>query len=80
MGAIMLPYEVEPTEETHGGDPFACTLYKMLPKKMQKTTRGAVHLMEYLHKVPVNDEYYYGIMPANGIWPYDVHTVGESDC
>ena len=62
MGALMLPYEVEPAEESHGGDPFACTLYKMLPKKMQKSTRSAVHLLEYLHSVPVNDvgipEYY----------------------
>lgn len=34
----------------------------------------------FMHKVPVNGGYLYGIMPAGGVWPYDVHTVGASDC
>ncbi len=34
----------------------------------------------FMHKVPVNGEFYYGIMPANGMWPYDVHTIGKSNC
>jgi flagellar protein FlaI len=55
MSSIKLPYEVEPMEEAHGGDPFACTLFKMLPKTMQKTTRRAVYLLEYLHGIPVNE-------------------------
>ncbi|MCH8869678.1 MAG: type II/IV secretion system ATPase subunit [Chloroflexi bacterium] len=62
MIEIALPYEVEAGEDSHGGDPFACTLYKMLPKAMKLTTKQDVHLLEYLHKVPVNEvgipEYY----------------------
>jgi hypothetical protein len=23
----------------------------------------------FIHKVPFNGDFYYGIMPANGIWP-----------
>ena len=62
MSEITLPYKLEAGEDTHGGDPFACTLYKMLPKAMKQTTKESVHLLEYLHKVPVNEigipEYY----------------------
>lgn len=62
MAEMTLPYEVERDEDSHGGDPFACTLYKMLPKAMKQTTKDAVYLLEYLHQVPVNlvgiPEYY----------------------
>jgi flagellar protein FlaI len=54
MAAITFPYEVDISAEAHGGDPFACTLFKMLPKKMQATTRENVYLLDYLHGVPVN--------------------------
>lgn len=48
------PYEVEVSTEAHGGDPFACTLYKMLPKRMQQSSREDIYLLEYLHQVPVD--------------------------
>ena len=62
MAGVTFPYEVDTATEAHGGDPFACTLFKMLPKKMQATTKENVYLLEYLHQVPVNKvgipEYY----------------------
>lgn len=49
-------------EEAHGGDPYACSLYKMLPKPMQESTQESVHLLEYLHTIPLGEvgmpEYY----------------------
>lgn len=62
MAVMTFPFALEDSAEAHGGDPFACTLYKMLPKPMQETTKENVHLLEYLHMVPVNEvgipEYY----------------------
>lgn len=55
MGGFNYPFEIDDVEQAHGGDPYACTLYKMLPKPMQESTREDVHLLEYLHMVPVND-------------------------
>ena len=55
MVEFKYPFELDDVEQAHGGDPFACTLYKMLPKPMQESTREDVHLLEYLHMVPVND-------------------------
>ena len=54
MSKITLPFEVEEAEGKHEGDPFACTLYKMLPEPMQEQTKEAVYLLEYLHMIPVN--------------------------
>lgn len=34
----------------------------------------------FMHKVPFKGDYFYGVIPANGIWPADVHTVGRSSC
>lgn len=34
----------------------------------------------FMHKVPVEGENFYGILPNGGIWPEDVHTVGFSVC
>ena len=62
MSTASFPYKVESTSEAHGGDPFACTLYKMLPKAMQQSSRQDTHLLEYLHQIPVDKvgipEYY----------------------
>ena len=55
MGGFTYPFELDDVEQAHGGDPYACTLYKMLPKPMQESTKEFVHLLEYLHMVPVND-------------------------
>ena len=54
MSKITLPFEVEEAEGKHEGDPFACTLYKMLPEPMQEQTKEAVYPLEYLHMIPVN--------------------------
>jgi flagellar protein FlaI len=54
MVATTLPYKPEASEEAHGGDPFACTLYKLLPQPMQETTKEHVYLLEYLHTIPIN--------------------------
>ena len=54
MSKMTLPFATDaPTSGAHGGDPFSCTLYKMLPKPMQESTRQHVYLLEYLHSVPV---------------------------
>jgi len=53
MAILELPYEVDPNQEKHGGDPYNCTLYKMLPSKMQEQTKQFLYLLEYLHLVPV---------------------------
>ena len=62
MSTMTLPFNPEPASEVHNGDPFACSLYKMLPKPMQETTRESVYLLEYLHTMPLNEvglpEYY----------------------
>lgn len=61
MPGLQLPFEVE-EGSAHGGDPFACPLFKMLPDEMQESSKEHVYLMEYLHTVPVQDigvpEYY----------------------
>ena len=53
MSVAAYPYEIEESNEAHGGDPFACTLYKMLPEPMQQSSREDIYLLEYLHQVPV---------------------------
>ena len=62
MGKRTLPFEVEEDAEAHGGDPFACALYKLLPDQIQEVTREYVYLLEYLHMIPIKDvgipEYY----------------------
>lgn len=34
----------------------------------------------FMHKVPVEGENYYGILPNGGTWPKDVHSIGFSVC
>ena len=62
MAGLTLPYKIDTSTDAHGGDPYACTLFKMLPKKMQASTKDHVYLLEYLHGIPVNKvgipEYY----------------------
>lgn len=62
MTKTALPYATEDSSEVHDGDPYKCTLYKMLPKQMQESTQQSVFLLEYLHMIPVNEmglpEYY----------------------
>ena len=55
MVSMKLPFTVEASSEEHQGDPFSCTLYKMLPKPLQEITKESVYLLEYLHTIPVTD-------------------------
>ena len=50
-----MPFKVEPSDEVHNGDPFACSLYKLLPEELQEKTRDSVYLLEYLHTIPIRD-------------------------
>ena len=53
MPTMTLPFPVESKQEAHKGDPFSCSLYKMLPEAMQESTRESVYLLEYLHTIPI---------------------------
>ena len=55
MPIVDLPFRVEEPQEVHGGDPFSCSLYKMLPEPMQESTREYVYLLEYLHMIPIKE-------------------------
>ena len=55
MSAITLPYKVEENAEAHGGDPYNCALFKMLPEPMQEETREYLYLLEYLHAIPIKE-------------------------
>ena len=43
MPIVDLPFKVEEPQEVHGGDPFSCSLYKMLPEPMQESTRDTLN-------------------------------------
>ena len=62
MPTVNLPFDVESANKAHDGDPFTCSLYKMLPEPMQVSSRESVYLLEYLHTIPVEEvgihEYY----------------------
>ena len=62
MSTVTLPFQVDSPTEVHGGDPFSCALYKMLPEPMKDRTRESVYLLEYLHMIPTETigipEYY----------------------
>lgn len=55
MPTIQLPFSTENKADQHQGDPFNCTLYRMLPQPFQEVARKDVHLMQYLHMVPVQE-------------------------
>ena len=62
MATMTFPFTPETAPEAHGGDPFSCSLYKMLPKQLQETLVQSVYVLEYLHTVPIGEvglpEYY----------------------
>lgn len=62
MPTITLPFAVDASQKIHDGDPFSCSLFKLLPAPMQETTRESVYLLEYLHMLPIKEigipEYY----------------------
>ena len=55
MPTMTLPFEIESSDEAHNGDPFSCSLFKMLPEPMQETSVESPYLLEYLHMLPVRD-------------------------
>jgi len=55
MPGISLPYAVDGKSHAHGEDLFNCALYKMLPKPVQEISKTEVHLLEYMHMLPINE-------------------------
>ncbi len=53
MPTTDLPFELVASDEVHNGDPFSCSLFRMLPEAIQETSRESVYLLEYLHSVPL---------------------------
>lgn len=55
MPNVTMPFPIQTVEEAHNGDPFSCSLYKMLPEVMQTSTKDSVYLLEYLHTLPIKE-------------------------
>jgi hypothetical protein len=75
--SIMFPYYLPPiSSETLTIDDLAGinVLYDVCEDIVDEESN------HFMHKVPVNDEIFYGVMPVNGTWPRDVHTIGRSNC
>lgn len=77
----------------HSENPDALMYYLPLREDLHVDDLAAVSLLYeicedqideelnlFMHKVPVNGELYYGILPNGGRWPDDVHTIGYSVC
>ena len=52
--SLRLPFTPNKFEEAHE-DLFQCGLYKLLPNEMQEACHQSVHLLEYLHVLPIED-------------------------
>ena len=68
---LQLIFSAEPTIDDRAG---LNVLYELCVDELDERNN------HFMHKVPVDGEYYYGIMPGDGMWPHDVHTVGKSSC
>lgn len=62
MATTNLPFPVTEEADISVEHMFQCGLFKMLPEPFQEASRANVHLLEYLHRVPVDEvgvpEYY----------------------
>lgn len=78
---------------SHSNNPDALMYFKPTRSKMHADDLAAINLLYeicedrvdddfnlFVHKVPVGEESFYGILPFGGIWPKDVHTIGRSAC
>ena len=55
MPKVILPFSDSNKADAHQEGLFQCGLYRMLPKPMQEVVQENVHLLEYLHMVPVEE-------------------------
>ena len=55
MPSRTLPFTETNKADEGEDDPFQCALFRMLPKPVQEVTRGNVHLLEYMHMVPIEE-------------------------
>ena len=60
MASIKLPFQLLEGAAGHeddlsGDNPYECGLFRMLPPSMQEACRMNVHLMEYLHFLPMEE-------------------------
>ena len=62
MAVLKLPFTDSNEADTHEEGLFQCGLFRMLPEPVQEVTRESVHLLEYMHMVPIEKmgipEYY----------------------
>ena len=72
MPNVTMPFPIQTAEEAHNGDPFSCSLYKMLPEVMQTSTKDSVYLLEYLHTLPIKEiglpEYHPALLASLVTW------------
>ncbi len=54
MVQVKLPFQPRQGHEDHG-DLFNCALFRMLPNAMQEVCQRNVHVLEYLHMLPVEE-------------------------
>ncbi len=67
MPQVKLPFTGESKADSHGDGLLQCGLYRMLPKPIQEAVAGNIHLLEYLHMVPIEQvgipQYYAKLTP-----------------
>ncbi len=54
MVEMVLPFSRENNADTHEGTASRCELYEMLPEDMRAVCDEHVHMLEYLHMVPIS--------------------------
>ena len=55
MAKVDLPFELMPDHEVNAEHFMHCHLYRLLPRRLQDATRDNLHLMEYIHCIPVEE-------------------------
>ena len=55
MPQLKLPFTEENKADSHEEGLHQCGLYRMLPKPVQEVVEKKVHLLEYLHMVPIEE-------------------------
>lgn len=55
MAVLQLPFATAGETEMHQEELFQCTLYRMLPPEVQEVVHHNVHLLKYMHMMPVEE-------------------------
>ena len=55
MADLVLPFELRAERIDSHEDPYECGLYRLLPDELQGACRRNVHLLEYLHLMPIEE-------------------------